>query len=90
MDGIERPLKLFCDNKLIVLYSNNNKSSSKLKHIDIKFLVIKERIQSDQISIEHVRTNFIVADSLIKDLSPKVFHEHTVHMGIVSFDDILV
>ena len=39
---IERPLKLYCDNNLAVLYSNNNRSSSKLKHIDIKFLVVKE------------------------------------------------
>ena len=41
MDGIERPLKLFCDNKSTVLYSNNNRSSSKSKFIDIKFIVVK-------------------------------------------------
>ena len=44
MDGIERPLKLRCYNKLEVLYSNNNKSSTKLKHIDIKFQVVKEKV----------------------------------------------
>ena len=42
--GIERPLKLYCDNNLTVLYSNNYKSSSKSKHIDMKFLVVKERV----------------------------------------------
>ena len=31
MDGIERLLKLFCDNKSAVLYSNNNRSSTKSK-----------------------------------------------------------
>ena len=41
MDGIERPLKLFCDNKSTVLYSNNNRSLTKSKFIDIKFLVVK-------------------------------------------------
>ena len=46
MDGIERPLKLFCDNKSAVLYSNNNRSSTKSKFIDINFLVVKERVQS--------------------------------------------
>ena len=46
VDTINRPLKLFCDNKSIVLYSNNNRSSTKSKHIDIKFLVVKERVQS--------------------------------------------
>lgn len=45
--GIERPLKLYYDNKSTVLFSNNNKSSSKSKHIDIKFMVFKERVQSE-------------------------------------------
>ena len=43
-DGIERPLKLFCDNKSAVLYSINNRSSTMSKIIDIKFLVVKERV----------------------------------------------
>ena len=41
---IERPLKIYCDNNSAVLYYNNNRSSSKSKHIDIKFLVVKERV----------------------------------------------
>ena len=49
LGGIERPLKIYCDNKSIVIYSNNNRSSSKSKHIDIKFLVVKERVQSGQV-----------------------------------------
>ncbi|RVW65936.1 Retrovirus-related Pol polyprotein from transposon TNT 1-94 [Vitis vinifera] len=44
LDGIERPLKIFCDNKSAVLYSNNNRSSTKSKYIDIKFLVVKEKV----------------------------------------------
>ena len=44
MDGIERPLELFRDNKSVVIYSNNNRSSTKSKFIDIKFLVVKERV----------------------------------------------
>ena len=88
MDGIERPLKLFCDNKSVVLYSNNNRSSIKSKFIDIKFLVVKERVQSGLISIEHIGTNSMIADPLIKGLPPKVFHEHIAHMGVVSFQDM--
>ncbi|KAL5542825.1 hypothetical protein UlMin_010535 [Ulmus minor] len=90
LDGIERPLKIFCDNKLAVLYSNNNRSSTKSKYIDIKFLVVKEKVQSGQISIEHIGTNSMIADPLTKGLPPKVFHEHTAHMGVVSFEDIQI
>ncbi|RVW22351.1 Retrovirus-related Pol polyprotein from transposon TNT 1-94 [Vitis vinifera] len=90
LDGIERPLKIFCDNKSAALYSNNNRSSTKSKYIDIKFLVVKEKVQSGQISIEHIGTNSMIADPLTKGLPPKVFHEHTAHMGVVSFEDIQI
>ncbi|KAJ9535448.1 hypothetical protein OSB04_un001427, partial [Centaurea solstitialis] len=84
--GVERPLKLFCDNNSAVLYSNNNRSTIKSKHIDIKFLVVKERVQNGQILIEHIGTNSMLADPLTKALVPKVFHEHTRNMGVVLDD----
>ncbi|XP_062075084.1 secreted RxLR effector protein 161-like [Humulus lupulus] len=90
LENVERPLKLFCDNNSAVLYSNNNRSSSKSKHIDIKFLVVKERVQSGQISIEHIGTHSMIADPLTKGLPPKVFHEHIAHMGVVLFEDIMI
>ena len=86
--GIERPLKLYCDNNSAVLYSNNNRSSSKSKHIDIKFLVVKERVQNGQLSIEHIGTNSMIADSLTKGLPTKVFHQHTASMGVILYEDI--
>ena len=76
-----------------MLYSNNNRSSTKSKHIDIKFLVVKEKVQcsvqSEQISIEHIGTNSMIADPLTKGLPPKVFHEHTARMGVVFLEDIM-
>ena len=83
LEGIERPLKLYCDNKSVVFYSNNNRSSTKSKHIDIKFLVVKERVQSGQITIEHLGTNSMIADPFTKILPPKIFHEHVAHMSVL-------
>lgn len=54
-----------------------------LKHINIKFLVVKDKVQSGQISIEHLKTNYIIADPLTKGLSPKVFHEHIIRMSVL-------
>ncbi|RDX81855.1 hypothetical protein CR513_37430, partial [Mucuna pruriens] len=81
VNGIERQLKIYCGNNLAVLYSNNNRSSTKSKSIDIKLLVVKERVHNKQISIKHIETSFMLTDSLIKGLIPKVFHEHIAHMG---------
>ena len=71
-----------------ILYSTNNKILTKSKDIEIKFLVVKERVQSGQMSIEHIGTNSMIADPLTKGLPPKVFHEHTARMGVMSFQDI--
>ena len=81
VDGIERPLR-------IKLYSKNNRSSLKSKHIDLKFLVVKERVQSFQVSIKHTSTNFTIADSLTKGVPPKLFHEHVARMAVVHLSDI--
>ena len=65
-------------------------SLSKSKHIDIKFLAEKEKIHNGQICIQHIATNSMVADPLTKGLAPKVFHEHTARMGVMSCQDSLV
>jgi hypothetical protein len=71
MDTFKLPLKIQCDNSSAVLYSNNNRSSSKFKHIGIKFLAVKERVQSGLQSIEHIGTAFLLADPLTKGLISK-------------------
>jgi hypothetical protein len=45
VDSIERPLKLYCDNEPTVLYTHNNKKTKATKHINIRFYVVKEKIQ---------------------------------------------
>ncbi|KAL0455017.1 UNVERIFIED_CONTAM: hypothetical protein Slati_0840900 [Sesamum latifolium] len=55
--------------------------------MEIKFLVVKEIIQSGKLSIEHIGTNSMIADPLTKGLSPEMFHEHTARMGIISLQD---
>jgi hypothetical protein len=43
VDSISKPRTLYCDNKAVVFFSHNNKSSGAAKHIDFKYLVVRER-----------------------------------------------
>ena len=44
---------------------------------------MKESVQNRQIAIEHIGTDSMLVDPLTKGLVPRVFHEHTAHMGVV-------
>ena len=83
IDSIARPLTLYCDNQPAVIYASNNKSSAAGKFIDIKYLVVKDRIQDQTIDIKYINTKFMLADPLTKGLPPSVFREHVAGMGLV-------
>jgi hypothetical protein len=78
----KKSLKLYCDNKPAVLYAHNNKKTKTAKHINIRFYVVKEKIQDQTISLKHISTKKIIADPLTKGLPPSVFREHLTDMGL--------
>jgi hypothetical protein len=82
VDSIERPLKLYCDNEPAVLYAHNNKKTKTAKHINIRFYVMKEKIQDQTISLEHISTKKMIVNLLTKGLPPSVFREHLAGMGL--------
>ena len=84
MDSICRPLKMFCDNSAVVFFTKNNKSGSRSKHIDIKYLVVRDRVKAGTIIIEHMGTELMVADPMTKGLPPSLFKSHVDRMGLIS------
>ena len=86
VNSIARPLKIYCDNSAAVFFSKNDKYSKGAKHMKIKYFVVKEEVQKQRVSIEHISTNLMIADPLTKGLSPKAFNEHVERMGILRCD----
>ncbi|KAK9035028.1 hypothetical protein V6N11_077079 [Hibiscus sabdariffa] len=84
VDSISRPLKIHCDNLAVVFMANNNKSGSRSKHIDIKYLATKERVKENKVVIEqHISTEQMLADPLTKGMPPHKFKDHAVIIGLV-------
>ena len=84
VDSISRPLKLYCNNSAAVFMTKNNKSGSRSKHIDIKYLAIRERVKEMKVVIEHISTKLMIVDPLTKGMPPKYFKDHVVQMGLGS------
>jgi hypothetical protein len=70
---IEKPLKIFCDNSEAVSFSRNTRSSSQSKHIDIKYLFVREKVAKSHICVVHIPTEHMLTDPLTKGLAPVVF-----------------
>ena len=66
MDSISRSLRIFCDNSVAVFLAENNKSGSQSKHIDIKYLAIREHVKEKKVIIEHISTELMIVDPLTK------------------------
>jgi hypothetical protein len=73
VDSISKLLTIYCDNKAAFFFSHNNKSSGAAKHIDLRYLVVRERVQYRTINLEHIGTKEILMDPLMKGLPPHIF-----------------
>ena len=82
--SISRHLKLFCDNSVVVSFSRNTRSTSRSKHIDVKFYFVKEKVTESLISVEHTLTISMLADPLTKGLPICVFQEHVTCIGLLT------
>ena len=83
VDTISRPLKIYCDNSAAVFFSKNDKYSKGAKHMEVKYLAVKDEVKKQTIIIQHLGTKYMIADPLTKGLPPKAFCEHVVNMGII-------
>ena len=54
VDSISRPIKIFCDNSVVVLFLKNNKSSKCSKHIE--YLTVRDLVKNEDIMVEHIDT----------------------------------
>ena len=65
----------------LTFLAKNNKSGSRSKHIDIKYLAIREHVKEKQVVIEHISTKLMIADPLTKGMPPMKFNNHVDRKG---------
>ncbi|KAJ9555756.1 hypothetical protein OSB04_010370 [Centaurea solstitialis] len=86
LNFVSGPLNLYCDNKAAVFFSKHDRYSKGTKHMDLKYLLVKQAIQKEQLFITHISTNLMIADGLTKGLPPKTFQQHVPSMGLQEQD----
>ena len=74
----------YSDNSTTVFLAKNNKSGSRSKHIDIKYLVMREHVKANEIIIENICTGLMIVDPLTKGMQTKSFKDHVKSMRLDS------
>ena len=57
------------------------------QHKELKYFVVKEKVQKRRVSIEHISTDLMIVDPLTKRLPPKLYVGHVKNMGIMSTNE---
>ena len=76
VDSIERPIMMYCDNIVAVSFSNNLKGTLGVRYIDVKYFLVKEKVEKGLITVVHTLTYSMVANPLTKALPVGIFEEH--------------
>jgi hypothetical protein len=64
---VKLPMILRCDNQGAIFLAKNE-TSSRTKHIDVRYHYIRELVENGVIAIEYVNTKENIADALTKNL----------------------
>ncbi|KAM1016639.1 hypothetical protein ACFX15_045458 [Malus domestica] len=88
MDSIAKPVQIWCDNKVVIFYSKNNKRSPGTKHLNIKYALTRKKVKSGEIKVDYIETYAMLANPLTKVLPNAVFHKHAVNMGVTTTLDL--
>ncbi|CAL9001733.1 unnamed protein product [Prunus brigantina] len=81
---IEKPIQIWNDNNSAILFAKGNKRSIGGKPLSLKFLSVKEKISEGIIAMDHINTEFNLADPFNKGLPNNVFKRHVTSMGLLS------
>ena len=67
------PTPLLSDNKASTFTANTPSTGVRSKHIDVRFLKVREYVASGEIRVVHVRTDYNVSDFFTKGLTIQKF-----------------
>ena len=63
--------------------AKNNKSGSRIKYIDIKYLAVRKHIKDQIIIIDHISIELMIVDLLTKGMPPSKFKDRVEKWDLV-------
>ncbi|CAI7882816.1 unnamed protein product, partial [Closterium sp. NIES-54] len=74
---------LFTDNKAMILLCCEPRLETRMKHIDVRYFLLRERQRRGQVRLDFVASEANTADLFTKALAPGDYHRFCVQLGLV-------
>ena len=84
------PISLLEDIQSCFEYSKNNTAHDRTKHIEIKYHLVREQIQQENILVIKVPTKENIVDLLTKPLDGDAFWQHMTGCRVLIHSDIVL
>ncbi|KNZ79168.1 Copia protein [Termitomyces sp. J132] len=81
---VPRPLQIFCDNKSALDIANSESTTSRSKHIDIRYHFIRDQLKTGSFSASWISTSDMITDILTKALPKALHYKFVPALGLVS------
>lgn len=77
------PVVIFEDNQSCIRVADDQKTSKRMKHLDIKYHFICEAVANGEVELEYKPTNEQLADIMTKGLGRSLFVEHRANLNLI-------
>lgn len=88
VDSISKTLIICYDNSIVVFLSRNNRSDSRSKQMNVKYMSFEKNVRDHQVAIEHTNTKLMIVDPMTKRLAPKLYKEHVENIRLISLSSV--
>lgn len=74
---------LYCDNQSTIFVSKNPAEHKMMKHVDLRYKWIQEKVDAKEFQVDYVSTKSQIADIFTKALTKEVFERLRILCGVV-------
>lgn len=80
---LDEPIIMYEDNQSAIKVATNPENNKRLKHVDVRFYFIKEKIDNGLVNIVHIKSEDQLADMFTKPLARIKFEKFRKDLGLL-------
>jgi len=83
------PIIVYCDNKAAIEWMGNTRSSTKTRHVNLRFHFVRDEIEKGKLNVCHIETKYMVADFLTKAVTKDKLSWSLSQVNLLTVEEVM-